>query len=135
LTADFACKTINPEDTGGPKVDAVFPGYLTSKSFNVTPVNYWNLIAAKYVLENVKRIFTGVREYNEGGWCYTGRPEEWYIREQVIVPFPEQPVFAVYLNPKMRVYEWRAEYAAEDDHFCPVQWQNRYRGLVWKSIS
>ncbi len=132
MADDFACKTIDPANPAGPKVDAIFPGDLTLRYFKYSPVRYLNLIAAKYVLENTQRIFFGVREFNEGGWCYTGSPAEWYIREQVIAPFPGEMVFAVYLNPNMRVYECRAERAAEDDRLSPVDWRNRYRGLTWK---
>ena len=88
MTADFACKTIDPNNPSGPKVDAIFPGGYTSGLFKHCPVDYENLRAAKYVLENTERIFFGVREFNEGGWCYTGRPDKWYIREKVVVPFP-----------------------------------------------
>ncbi len=63
------------------------------------------------------------------------RPEQWYIREQVEASFPNDKVFAVYLNPNMRVYECRAEYVADDDPFAPEDWQERYRGLTWKSTS
>lgn len=133
MADDFACKTIDPNNPTGPKVDAIFPGGYTLNLFKYWPVDYENLRAAKYVLENTERIFFGVREFNEGGWCYTGRPDEWYIREGSIVPFPKDKVFAVYLNPNMRVYECRAEFIADDDPLCPVNWQTRYRGLTWKS--
>lgn len=135
MAADFICKTIDPTNPAGPAIDAIFPADLTLRYYKYSPVRYWNLIAAKYVLEHTERIFFGVREYNEGGWCYTGHPAEWYIRENVTAPFPKDKVFTVYLNPNMRVYECRAEYAAADDPLCPVDWQNRYRGLIWKSIS
>ncbi len=135
LAADYPCKTIDPSNPTGPKVDAIFPGDYTLRLFKYSPVDYENLRAAKYVLENTERVFFGVREFNEGGWCYTGRPVQWYIRERIVVPFPKDKVFAVYLNPNMRVYECRAEYAAPDDPLCPVNWQTRYRGLTWKSIS
>jgi hypothetical protein len=113
----------------------VFPGSLTLRYFKYSPGRYMNLIAAKFVLEHPERIFYGVREFNEGGWCYTARPDEWYVRERQVAAFPEDLVFAVYLNPNMRVYECRAEYAAKDDPLCPIDWQQRYRGLTWKSIS
>ena len=135
MTADYVCKTVDPNNPTGPPTDAIFPGDLTLRYYKYSPVRYWNLIAAKYVLQHTGRIFFGVREYNEGGWCYTGRPAEWYLREDRTAPFPKDMVFAVYLNPNMRVYECRAEYAADDDPLCPVDWQNRYRGLVWKSTS
>lgn len=135
MADDFACKTIDPVNPSGPKIDAIFPGDLTLRYYKYSPVRYLNLIAAKFVLENTERIFFGVREFNEGGWCYTACPAEWYIKENLVAPFPEDKVFAVYLNPNMRVYECRAEYAADDDPRCPVDWQKRYRGLSWKSTS
>jgi hypothetical protein len=135
LADDFACETIDPNNPTGPKVKAIFPGAYTTRLYKYSPVDYENLRAGKHVLEHVERIFFGVREFNEGGWCYTGRPLEWYIKEGVVVRFPDKFVFAVYLNPNMRVYECRAEYAAADDASCPVNWQTRYRGLTWKSTS
>ncbi len=135
MADDFACPIIDPQNPTGPKVDAIFPGDLTLRYYKYSPVRYFNLITAKHVLDNAERIFFGVREFNEGGWCYTGRPDEWYIRENVIAPFPGDKVFAVYLNPNLRVYECRAEYADPDDPLSPVDWQKRYRGLIWKSTS
>jgi|SRR6185437_5850122 len=135
MAADYSCRTINPTDPNGEKIDAIFPGDLTLRWYKYTPVRYENLRAAKWVLEHPERIFYGVREYNEGGWCYTARPSSWYVREREEGPFPQNLVFAVYLNPNMRVYECRAEMASGDDPFSPTDWQNRYRGLTWKSTS
>lgn len=135
MAANFACKTIDPNNLEGPKIDAIFPGDLTLRLYKYSPVRYQNLAAAKHVLEHPERIFYGVREYNEGGWCYTGRPEQWCIKEGVSAPFPKDLVFAVYLNPNMWIYESRAERAAEDDPMCPMNWKERYGGLVWKSTS
>ena len=135
MTADYRCKTRNPEDPDGPLVDVFFPGDLTSRLYKYASVRYQNLIAAKAILENTRRIFRGVREYNQGGWCYTGQPQSWFIREDVEVPFPPDKVFAVYVNPQMRVYECRAEFCADDDELCPVDWRDRYGALIWKSTS
>ena len=135
MAADFACKTIDPTNPDGARIDAIFPGDLTLRYYKYSPVRYKNLMAAKFVLEHTERVFFGVREYNEGGWCYTARPGQWHVREDVIAPFPRELVFAVYLNPNMRVYECRAEHAALDDSNCPVDWQNRYRGMTWKRTS
>jgi len=133
VTADFACKTIDPDNPDGPRIDAIFPGDLTLRYYKFSPVRYRNLIAAKFVLENPRRIFCGVREFNPAGWCYVSRPVTWYTHEEVTAPFPEDLVFAVYPNPNMRAYECRAEHTAQDDPLAPVDWQNRYRGLTWKS--
>jgi hypothetical protein len=135
LSANFFCKTRDPNDPDGPCIDAIFPAYYTSKLFKHSPVDYENLRAAKYVLEHPERIFYGIREFNEGGWCYTGQPADWYIRDGIQVPFPKHLVFAVYLNPNMQVYECRAERVADDDAFSPADWKTRYRGLTWKNIS
>jgi hypothetical protein len=87
------------------------------------------------VLQNPKRIFSGVRIHNEGGWCFTGRPEKWHTKENVITPFPDNLIFAVYINSRLCLYECRAEFAATDDPLAPKDWKNRYRALIWKSIS
>lgn len=67
-------QALNPLDPTGARIDAVFPGDLALRYFKYSPVRYMNLIAAKFVLENPQRIFYGVREFNEGGWCYTAVP-------------------------------------------------------------
>jgi hypothetical protein len=135
MAKDYACKVIDPRNPQGSQVNAIFPLDLALRYYRSSPVRYENLRAAKYVLEHTQRIFSGVREFNQGGWCYTGRPTEWCIKERVTAPFPPEKVFAVYLNPNMRVYECRAEYSAKDDPLCPLNWQERYRGLIWRSTS
>ena len=135
MAADYACKTRNPEDPEGDRIDVIFPAELTQRFYKFTPVRYWNLTAAKAVLDDVKRIFWGIREFNPGGWCFTGRPEVWYIRQDVTATFPEHLVFAVYLNPRNRVYECRAERASDDDQYSPIDWRDRFGGLKWESTS
>ncbi len=131
MVTDISCKTLNPVDPDGPKLDAIFPAGYTTKLYKYWPVDFDNLRAAKFVLENTERIFFGVRKFTEGGWCYTGRPTEWYIKEGIEVPFPPDKVFAVYMNSRMHVYECRAECADNQDPLCPVGWQTRYGGLTW----
>jgi hypothetical protein len=136
LAADYECETIDPNNPTGPKVKAIFPADYTLRLYKYSPVDYENLRAAEHVLKNPKRIFFGVRAFNDGDWwCYTGRPTEWCIREGLVVPFPKDKVFAVYLSPRLRVFECRAEYVDRDDPLCPVDWQTRYRGLTWPSTS
>lgn len=135
MARDFHFTTIDPRDPTGPKIEVVLPGQLIDFYYKHYVTRFLNLEAAKCVLDDPKRIFFGVREYNEGGWCYVGRPERWYIRPNVDATFPQHLVFAVYVNPRMHIYECRAEMAAQDDPLSPVDWQNRYRGLVWKTTS
>ena len=135
MAKDFIFETIDPKNPSGPRVDVILSGDLIERFYKHMPVRWENLRAMKYVLDNPERIFFGVRQYNEGGWCYTGRPERWYIKVDIEVPFPKDKVFSVYINPNMRIYECRAELAATDDPANPADWQNRYRGLIWKNTS
>ncbi|MBN1488454.1 MAG: hypothetical protein JXA69_00935 [Phycisphaerae bacterium] len=135
MARDFLTNTINPKDPDGPWTGVTIPGFLIERCYKDNPTRYQNFRVVKTVLDDPKRIFSGVRVYNQGGWCYTGRPEQWHIREQVTAPFPAHLVFAVYLNPNMVVYEFRAEVADEEDPMSPRGWQDRYGGLIWKSIS
>ena len=135
MSYDYFTEIINPSDPSGPEVKAVIPHRLILRYYKYFPVRYENLRAAKYVLDHTKRILAGVRRYNEGGWCFTGRPSIWYTKENVEVGFPQDFVFAVYLNDRFVVYESRAEVAALDDVDCPKDWQTRFTGLVWKSTS
>ncbi|MCX7425269.1 MAG: hypothetical protein NTW96_06545 [Planctomycetia bacterium] len=134
MAADYACLTIDPTNPDGPRIEVVFPAAYTTRLFKYAPVDFENLRSAKYVLENTQRIFFGVRAFNEGGWCFSGRPREWFLKERIVVPFPHDKVFVVYINPRMQVYECRAEFIAEDDPLAPIDWQTRFRGLTWKSI-
>ncbi len=129
---DYFTEVINPSDPKGPKTTAIIPYQLILNYYKFSPVRYENFRVAKEVLENPQRIFSGIRQFNEGGWCFTGKPESWYIRQAVQAPFPNNLVFTVYLNSNYYVYEARAEACAEDDFLCPKDWKNRYGALVWK---
>jgi hypothetical protein len=135
MPTNFCIQIVNPDDIGGPKIEAIIPHSLILNCYKYSPTKYQNFYAAKFVLENPKRIFARIREFNEGGWCFTGRPKTWYIKENVEVPFPDGYVFAVYFNSRFVIYEFRAEYAAGDDSLCPRDWQNRYGALIWTNTS
>lgn len=135
MAADYDFPIRDPNSPASGRAKAIFPADLTVKWYKYSPVRYQNLVAARDVLENTKRILGGVREFNAGGWCFVGKPKNWYIREQEKVVFPQDLVFAVYLNPNLRVYECRAERIAPDDPYCPIDWKNRFRSLVWKHTS
>src|SRR5437879_6567722 len=63
--ADYFLRIINPTDPSGEKVQAIIPYDLISKYYKFHPVRYENFRAAKYVLDNPKRIFAGIRQFNE----------------------------------------------------------------------
>jgi len=128
--SNFECETLDPRDPRGPRVKVVLPGDLITRVYKWQRVSYENLRCVKHVLEVVECIFFGIREYNEGGWCYTGRPERWHVTAERVEPFPDDLIYAVYVNPRMRIYEWRAEDVAVENRGCPKNWQQRYRGRV-----
>jgi len=135
LAKDYYQKIIDPNNPLGDRIEAKIPGEVYMRHYKESYVKYLNLIAAKAVLENTLLIFEGVREFQEGGWCFIGRPESHYVRENVTAPLSHDQVFAVYLNPAMSVYEWRLEDAEESNSWYPMGHQNRYDRLVWKSTS
>lgn len=126
-------ETIDPECPHGPPVRAIIPRALINRHY--PSVSFENLRCVRHILEHPERIFAGTREHQSGGWCYVGRPAEWHIREGVVAPFPDHLVFAVYLNPQMLVYNWRAEEADPNDPLSPVGFEDRYGRLVWTRTS
>lgn len=133
VPSNYTCQTIDPDNPEGPKISVMIPADLYVRLYKYSPVQYENLRAAKHVLDYPQRIFAGVRVYSEGGWCYVGRPEEWYIREGIVVPFPKHLVFAAYVSPRKTLFEFGAERVDPEDPMHPLGWQDRYGGLKWKS--
>ena len=126
--------TLDPLDPlSGNKTEVRLPIDLIERLNKYRPVDFQNLWTVAKVFDAPKRIFYGLRELHEGGWCYVGKPDEWWIREKVKVPFPANLVFAVYLQQDLWVYAFRAEYADTDDPLSPQGWDQRYQRLVWKS--
>lgn len=124
----------NPDDDDT-TIDALIPKELVHGYWKTNPGKVYRLEAAKEVLEAPARIYQGVREFNEGGWCYVGRPHQYAMKPDIWVPVPEHLVFAVYLNPHYHVYEWRCEKTAKGDRFAPIDWQDRYGGVSWRRDS
>ena len=128
--------TIDPENPAGFKVDVTIPGDLLERWFKYNLVQYENLRCVKRVLDDPKRIFKGiVRPVSKDGWCYVGKPERWHIKENVDAPFPNDKVFAVFLNDRFHLYNFRAEEIDLEDALSPRDWKNRFGGLIWKSTS
>jgi hypothetical protein len=135
LAKNFQCSTIDPVNPDGPRVEVIIPAELIERVYKYDPTQFENFRCAKIVLDDPKRIFAGVRPINDGWWCYTGRPSRWHIREEVTVDFPRSLIFAVYINSRHEVYEFRAEKADPVDNLNPIGWETRFGGLVWTSTS
>jgi hypothetical protein len=128
-------KTVDPNNPTGPKIEVIIPHCIYDRAYKYTSVKYENLRAAKEVLENPLRIFWGIREHSEGGWCYVGKPAKLYVSETTIIDFPQDKVFAVYVTDRYEVFDWNVEYADDKDALSPKGWESRYRSLKWASTS
>ena len=133
----YECETIDPRRRDGSRTTVRLSIQLARKYLKLISVDYMNLgLCAKEVLDDPQRIFEGVRGYEEGGWCYTGRPSEIYVTEGVTAPFQERFVYAVYVSPSLEIYWWCPEKCDPQDPLCPLDWQNRYDGgLIWTNTS
>lgn len=126
-------KTVDPDNPTGPKIDVFLSPAICLRAYKYDSVKYENLRAAKEVLDNPQRIFWGIREHSEGGWCYTGKPTNLYTRENEVINFPNNLVFAVYVNDRYEIFDWIPEYIDEEDCLSPKNYKERYRGLKWPS--
>jgi hypothetical protein len=136
LGKDFFFEIMNPEDPEGPKVQCRIPGEVYEWHYKMNYVKYLNLTAARDVLLSPKLIFGGVRIFQQGGWCFVGTPSSVHLRENITVPLAPDVVYGVYLNPRLHVYEWRAEPRESPGSLFPKDWNDRYvKGLVWQSTS
>lgn len=123
----------NPAD--GVKIDVRFEEDDLKRIYKYQPVEFQNIeVAVIKVLKNPTRIFKGiVRPVSSDGWCFVGQPDEWYIRKNILVPFDKNKyVYAVFLNDRMSVYNFRAEYRDPEDLLSPKDWKNRFLNLIWK---
>ena len=132
MGTNFKTEAVDPQNPCGKRIEVTIPYQVYLNLYKYSPVRYENLCCAKEVLLNPRRIFSGLREHNEGGWCFVGRPAKWHIKEFQTAPFPDYFVFTVYVNPNFQLYESRADKAAEDDVESPKDWQTRYGALIWK---
>lgn len=134
MGTDFTYQTIDPVNPNV-KREVIIPHELGLRFYKHYPVRYLNFLAAKKVLDDPKRIFSRIRIITDGGWCYVGKPDVWYVTEESVVPFPSDLVYAVYMNDRMFVQGHRAEIADQEDPLSPKNWKTRFGGLKWKSIS
>jgi hypothetical protein len=128
-------ETIDPNNPTGPKIKVFIPHEIYLRAYKYDSVKYENIRAVDEVLKDPKRIFGGIRKYSEGGWCYIGKPTKLYVTENKVIEFPKDKVFAVYITDRYEVFDWIVEYADDGDNLNPKGWEERYRGLIWKSTS
>lgn len=127
-------ETLDPNNPAGPRIAVFLPQDIVLRAYKYDSVKYENLRGLKEVLDNPKRIFWGIREYSEGGWCYTGIPPELYVTETEVIDFPKDKVFAVYITDRYEIFDWIVEYADDKDCLNPKGWEERYRSKKWPNI-
>lgn len=135
MANDYQLQVVDPNRPPTSMVMAIIPADVCLRAYKANEVKYQNLRAAKFVLQNPLLIFEGVREHQEGGWCYIARPAEFFIRPTIVVPLPAELVFAAYLNPARRLYEWRLEPAESPGSAYPSGHKSRYKRESWKNTS
>jgi hypothetical protein len=130
----YLVQTINPENPTGDKIDVIITEKNLDYWFAHKPVKFQNLITCgKQVLANPKRIYRGLRELSEGGWCYVGKPDTWFLTVDQEVPFPNNKVFALFVNDRMYLYDFVAELCDPEDPISIINWRTRFGGRVWSS--
>ncbi len=74
-----------------------------------------NIAAALHVLRDPIRINRGIRPKSRRKWgyCYVGRPDQWYVTDGVLAPLPPFLLYCAFVDNQDVLYEWRAE-RAED---------------------
>lgn len=133
VVRSWLAQALNPVDPDGEAIQLIIPGERIEQVWGLSSVKVLNLCCADAVLRAPYAVFSGIRTWNRDGWCYVGRPAcDWYVRPDVTATFPENFVFVVYVNPRMEIYEWRAEYSDILDRNLPEGWQNRFGAIVWK---
>lgn len=123
--------TVDPENPKGPKIAVRLEQDTLQYWYKYKPTKWKNVLTAKHVLDNPLRIFVGIRRsFSENGWCYVGKPRTWFIRENEKVAFPQDLVYAVYLNDRKAIYDHIAEVADVKDLNSPEDWENRFGGVI-----
>ncbi len=75
-------------------------------------------------------VFGGLRDLQEGGVCYCGKPQQRWTEGGVRCPPPPNRVFLVFVNPRDEVFDWA--WAEEDPEMpgYPVGHESRFKGGV-----
>ena len=98
------------------------------------PTDFANLITCYYVLNSPKRIFANLQRPcrdTSDYLCFVGKPQEWYVGNRNKVPFPENLVYAVFLNDRYSIIEFGAEEISYNDKYSPENWEDRFGDLIW----
>lgn len=136
MTRSFYVEIIDPLNPGGPPVEATIPDFLIAREYKRSDARYANFEVVHLVLREPSRIYRGLREWNHNHWCFVGRPEFWHLEDKATgtvrrLPFPQDLIYAVYLNDRYFVHGFGprdaeppggTHIANSDQHFGGVQW-------------
>ena len=106
---------------------------------NHRPNDFVNVKTVFEVLHNPNRIFSGLnRPYSDSDkkLCVVGKPRFWYVgKNYVQAPFPPECVYVVFLSERMSVFEFGREEPDPKDPLSPIDYENRFRKLIWQKHS
>lgn len=84
------------------------------------------------VLLSPKAIFVGLRQFQQGGVCYVGRPSRRWFDSGSQGPPPPGMVYTVFVNPRDMVFDWGWERSDQENPEWPEGYQDRfYGGRLW----
>jgi hypothetical protein len=128
----YDVEALNPHGQTAATWTVLVPVSLVRHWLKESEVDFQNL---KHLVPAILRapvaVFEGVRDYEEGGYCYLGKPTDWYVKPRCLVPFPKDRIFAVYVNPMRRLYDIQAEKTEPGSMYRPEGWKERYEALLW----
>ena len=96
------------------------------------PKRLWNVRTAIQVLTRPNVIYDGLdRDEVMDGWCIVGKPAKWYTDENEMIDFPQDKVYAVFLNDRFAMYTHRPEDEDPIDFLHIIDWQNRFTNVIY----
>ncbi len=88
------------------------------------------------VLAKPRAVFSGVRDYEQGGYCYCGLPTAAYTNGGSKVPPRPGMIYCVYVDPRDWVYEWGWEVPDEIEVSLPEDYDapERFERMIWPAL-
>lgn len=121
------------------------PSDLIERYLRYGPAHkFFDLHILPHVLQNPGAIFEGLeRDEQQNGLCYAGIPPS--IRREIKgstgrggaeldlieLPPPDGMTFAVFMNVRYVIFDWRWEQADANNAGHPIEWDTRFNKRLW----
>lgn len=97
---------------------------------------YYGMRLVPEVLLKPTAVFQGLNrpEYSDG-YCYAGRPAEWWIDSKVKAPAPPDAVMLVFIKREfgLVVLDWEWRRADATNKGSPANWQKDFERMIWQT--